>query len=53
MSVETYNSADPSLQLAMKVLFIGSSTHWALSVTKEAKDKMSKDSFFMSIVILC
>ena len=48
MSVETYTSAAFLLQLAMLVLLLGSSTHWAFSVTKEAKAKNSKVSFFMS-----
>ena len=48
MSVETYTSAAFLLQLAMLVLLLGSLTHWAFSVTKEAKAKNSKDSFFMS-----
>ena len=35
-------------QLAMRVLLVGSSTHWAFNVTMEAKAKNSKDSFFIS-----
>ena len=47
MSVETYTSAAFLLQLAIRVLLMGSSTHWACSVAKEVKAKNSKDSFFM------
>jgi uncharacterized tellurite resistance protein B-like protein len=50
MSVETYTSAAPLAQLAIWVLLLGSSTHWAFNVTKEAKAKNSKESFFMSTV---
>ena len=49
MSVETSTSPAPLAQLAMEVLRVGSSTHWACSMKEATRAIIRNSCFFMLI----